>query len=245
MIGWQRWLVAFALTGSSACLVEPNPDFTEAQASETGSSPSECLPGTLDCDDEPGCEASSADPLSCGSCDKRCMIGDQLLECVVGLCVGTVTLTELEDAYTDRDAPDDAFGGEPVLRVDSRRDAYVKLPDLAEFAHVNLERIELTLPCSLANGAVDINRLEMNWDELALTWNNAPNLVGGTLMSFESELGDNVIDLTDRVPGWPGGSTKHSLALRSKVEVGPSQDGIVFASRESGAGPSLSITSSW
>jgi hypothetical protein len=242
--------VALALAGpSSACIIEPNPDFMGAEA-ETGTgaeagSDRECLPGTLDCDAFPGCEARSDDPLSCGSCTKRCEFDGELLECVAGRCEGTVILTNLADAYVDRDAPQQNFGAEPVLRVDSRREAYIKLPDLAGLPSAAYEDISLSLPCSSAGGAVQLLRLEASWDEGTISWDTAPGVVGSTLASFEPKLGANVIDLNSLLPGWREGSPKHSLALRSQVEVSATQAGVVFVSRESGAGPVLTMTLSW
>ena len=249
-----RWryrasLVAVALT-TPACLIEPNPKFVETASAngDTGldGTGSECPAGTLDCDDQPGCESDSTDPLTCGSCEKRCVVKGEQLTCEAGECSGTLTFTDLADSYVDHDLPDQVFGGESELRIDSRRDAYVALPSLLEIpSTATYESIELLMSCSQAGGAIEVYRVSSPWQESDLAGSNAPSISGEALVSFNPELGENAIDLFDKVPGWRAGEPKHSLALLSNSMPGPRQPGVTFASRESGEGPRLVLTIRW
>lgn len=246
--GRSRWGLSLAAVAvmSTACLIEPNPDFVESDTGtdDTGDD-GECPEGTLDCDDQPGCESERSDPLTCGSCDKRCVVNGEAFACVDGECSGTITFTELADSYVDHDLPAQVFGGELELRVGDRRDAYIGLPSLDDIpSGATIEAVELRLSCSQAGGAVEVYRVSAPWDESSLAGNNAPIIIGDPLASFDAQLGENVIDVFGQLMGWRKGDPMHSLALRSKL-IPPIQAGVTFASRESGEGPILVVKFRW
>jgi hypothetical protein len=239
-------IVGVMLT-STACLVEPNPEFM-ASAGETGAmetSPTDCPAGTLDCDGEPGCEADADDPLNCGSCDNVCEFGGEMLSCVAEQCTGTVVFTDLPDAYVDSAAPDQNFGSSPLLLVNTTQTSYIELPDIDAIpSTATIETLALHLTCIPESGAsVDVFRIETSWDEQQLTGDNAPSFDQSLISSLDLVIGQNVIDLVGLLPSWRMGNPKRSLAFGPDPNAGPAA--VECSSREGTAPPFLLLTMSW
>jgi hypothetical protein len=238
--------VALATT---ACLVEPNPDFLGAGTDETESTgpPGTCPEGTLDCDGEPGCEADADDPLTCGSCSKSCEWQDELLSCVEQQCTGTVVFTDLPDTYVDGDQPEQNFGSDPILVMDVASDSYIELPSIeAVPTGATIETLALYLTCVSEPGAsLDVYRVETSWDEQQLTGSSAPGLDKALVASVAIELGHNIIDLVDLLPSWRMGNPKRSLAFGPDLDAGPDPIATECSSREGAAPPFLLLTMRW
>jgi hypothetical protein len=239
-------IVGIALA-STACLVEPNPDFIDPTAGDgtgdTGSSM--CPAGTLDCDGEPGCEADASDPYSCGSCDHVCELAGELLECVAGQCTGTVMFTDFPDAYVDRNLPDQNFGSEPSLLIDAARDSYLELPDITVPSNAQFESVALHLSCSQPGALIDVYRIETGVDEPLVTEATAPTLNNELIASVTPVVGDNVVELVGLLPSWRSGNPKRSLGLRSDPDAGPDPTLVEFSSREGSSPPYLMVTLRW
>jgi hypothetical protein len=239
---------------STACLIEPNPDFIDPTADETGTGnaddtddtddtgPSVCPVGTLDCDDEPGCESDADDPSSCGSCSKICEFDGEQLECVAGECTGTVVFTELADVHVDSDQPSQNFGFAPSLIVDKSRTSYIALPDISELpSTTTLAHVGLHVTCIEPGSTVEMQRVESEWDEQQLTQSSAPS--GSEVIgNVDFTLGENVIELTGMLPSWRSGTPKRSLELSS---IGPDPVLVELSSREGASPPYLVLTLSW
>lgn len=235
--------LAIMLTGV-ACLVAPNPDFIDSDGTdETGSG--ECPVGTLDCDDQPGCETDATDPATCGSCEKRCELAGEMLECVAGQCAGSIVFVDLPDAYVDHGQPDQNFGAEPLLLIDGARESYIELPNIGALpSGATVESVALHLTCTVPGASLDVYRVETPWDESAITGSNAPGNNNTRLLTVASTLGGNVIELVGLLPSWRTGNPKRSLELR--VESNGSEPAPVeFSSREGASPPSLVLTLRW
>jgi hypothetical protein len=233
---------------SSACLVAPNPDFIDplAEESESDTGLASCPDGLADCDGEPGCEAHLDDPLTCGSCNKRCEFASQLLECDAGTCVGEVMFTDLADAYVDTEQPQQNFGAEPVLIVDRERDSYIELPNLGTLpSSATIHAVTLHVPCTLTGANIDVYRIESPWDELAMTQQNAPGMGNSRLLTFSPQLGDNTLELVGLLPSWRLGNPKRSLGLTPASGSGSNPDPVEFSSREGAAASYLVLSLSW
>jgi hypothetical protein len=227
---------------SSACLLDPNPDFIEAGTSGDDEWSGECPAGTLDCDGLPGCEADVDDPATCGSCSKSCVVGDNVLECDAGQCRGVVMLDVRQDTYADLDEPDQVFGAEPVLRVDARRNVYLELGNLDIVpSQATIGTILLLLTATRSGELVTVHRVTSPWSQTTLTANNAPLIHGEVLAGFEPAIGENHVDLTGLFSPGQIGTPRYDVALRSDIE----DDTIEFLSSETGLGPYLLITAHW
>jgi hypothetical protein len=244
MIRRARAALIGVTLASTACLIEPNPDFIEpnGDAGETDSTDAGMCPeGTLDCDGEPGCESDATDPSSCGSCSKVCELGGQMIECVEGECVGTVTFTELADTYVDADQPSQNFGLEPTLIVDASRATFIALPDIGALPSGAIEHVGLHVTCTQLGTTLQLQRVETEWDEQQLTASSAPS--GSEVIgSFDFTLGENVVELAGMLPSWRSGTPKRSIELSA---TGPDPLPVEFSSREGASAPYLTVTLSW
>lgn len=224
MSRWCAGLLGIALgLTNAACqnLVEPNPDFIEP----TGET---CADDMLDCEAEP-------------SCDKSCELYGQPVECVDGQCVGTVVFTGLADAYVDGEQPSVNFGFEPSLLIDQTRTSYIALPDIDGLpSGARLDHVSLHLTCTQA-GTIALHRVESSFEEQQLTASNAPS--GSAMLgNIDLVFGQNVIELTGKLPSWRSSSSNRSLRLSAS---GADPQPVAISSREGAADPSLVVSLSW
>lgn len=86
-----------------------------------------------------------------------------------------------EDGFVSRDAPDQSFGGEPVLLVDGspRLESYLKFYVSTESMRVRDAKLELSAFDPTPDGPV-LYRVSDEWNE-GLTWNTRPSLQEGPL----------------------------------------------------------------
>ncbi|PRP91230.1 putative PPE family protein PPE42 [Enhygromyxa salina] len=209
----------------------------------------DCPVGTLDCDDEPGCESDALDPGTCGACDKSCAFMGEEFACAEGLCFGTVELTGLEDAEIDSSTPDDLYGLDNQLYVrggGSPEHSYIKLPGLDQLPPgAVLDEASLYLSCQVSEAPTTLHRVEGEWSQDTITWSNAPGVDPEPLADFSPVVGDNMLDLLGLLPAWER-APNYGLALVSVIDAdGPENSRVKLASSESDAGPRLTLTLSW
>lgn len=144
----------------------------------------------------------------------------------------------MADAYVSRDAPDQSFGGEPVLRVDSSPllQSYLQFSVRTDGMTVREATLELTAIDSTSSGP-RVYRTTDDWGE-DVTWNTRPSLLGHPLDDVgRIRAGERVLfDVTKAVTG----EGAYSFGL-----VPESKDGVDFHSREASTPalrPNLRVT---
>ncbi|GMT98522.1 hypothetical protein KH5H1_26410 [Corallococcus caeni] len=129
------------------------------------------------------------------------------------------------DAYVSRDAPDQGFGGEPVLRVDGspRLESYLRFGVRTDGMRVRNATLELTALDSTSSGP-RVYRTSDDWSE-DVTWNTRPSLMGRPLDDVgRIRAGARVpFDVTKAVTS----EGTHSFGL-----IPQSSHGVDFSSRE-------------
>ena len=252
--------------GLAGCILEQNPDFDDdthsggkddhAVTMDTGSDSSDsgdgndssgsdsgndCPPGTLDCDDMPGCEADASDPNTCGECSHSCNAFGLEFDCNAGTCEGTVTRTISADSYTSSDTPENNYGNNNFVIVADDPNlgmsyGILELPlaDLPEQAEIT----DLTLHLFNDGQGIEVTVHEVMgpWTENSVTWTMSPP-VGPPITSVSLVPNDNTVELSAILPVPDG---YRGLSLR------PAEQGSTsIHSRENSDGPTLEIGLQW
>jgi hypothetical protein len=146
----------------------------------------------------------------------------------------------LGDTYTDQLAPHEAFGDEPVLYIDPRKDTYIRLPNLASIPDgAQLESLEMTLHCTQVGGIVQLRAVINQWDEATLTSTSASSVGSLPVATFIPQVGENVIELVDLLEPFQLEQADPAIKLRYESEDVPNGETIECISREGGNGPSF------
>lgn len=185
--------------------------------------------------------------------DAGCDLGAVESAPPVPVCGGV--FPAIADAYIDNTAPDQNYGAANELRLglDSNGERRILLRfDLQALGDLPLyiSQATLQLPVSQVNMLADGNLLEVfsladAWDELLLTFNNAPpaqvSYGSGGVLQDDDLL---TLDLTALVTQWHNdGFNAFSALTEHSLIMAPASNGLDLAlkSLESGDGPRLSI----
>ena len=121
--------------------------------------------------------------------------------------IGTKTITTVADSTLDQYNPDSNYGGDPSLEIGyfiEWLEACIKFdlsnkPNNVIFAELNLDFYSIE-----ASTIIEIYDMSSSWNELSITWNNAPPY-GAYLESFiVSQEGIYVIDITEHIESESG-----------------------------------------
>ena len=202
-----------------------------------------CEEGLLDCDGELGCEASAADPATCGGCSHSCIVDGEVHSCFDGVCSGTVTLDASADLFVDEGANDQNFDGAAELEVSGAppREVLITfdevdlLPAGATVVGASLDLI------SIDPGAqIHVHRILEPWDPAALTWASRPTVAGSAAV-WNPPVGAVSVAIDEIAEDWlVHGEPNYGITLRTMMD-----DGAVFRAIESGEGPVLNLDLTW
>lgn len=152
-----------------------------------------------------------------------------------------LTIEASEDATIDSDDADDTFGDEDILEAEYNEPDILR--SLVRFVvegvpegHSIVDAQLRVFMVEASNGGGEVSVVEGEWEESSVTWNNAPSL-GQTIapLPVGGEGREMDIDLTGYVTG--NGVVDLYLSTFSDDDYG-------IASRESGQGPMLVLTTS-
>jgi hypothetical protein len=238
--------IALGLGLGVGCLVAPNPDFMGETEGASGADGEGCPAGTLDCDDEPGCETPSDDPQTCGSCTRVCELPGYAPTCANGRCWISVELDIVDDAHLDAEQPEQNFGAATTLRIDATHQVLLGLPNLSGLPGPGeIQSIGLRLTVITAGAEIELHRVESPWAEDSVTKANAPMIDGAVLARWTPTPGINTIELLGLLGAWQNGSPQHSLGLVPSSEAGPDPAATVLFSSEGARPPVIVVTLAW
>ena len=152
------------------------------------------------------------------------------------LSEGTFTFTPVADAYVTAESPDTNFGTAPFLRVDMDPDirSYLRFDVRGLAGTITRATLHMWAETGSAVG-YDVHRVDdSSWEELTITYQNAPAFDAGIVGSSDpfSSLTETVIDVTSLVTG----DGVYNLGLKTT-----SSTAIRFSSREGNQVPRLVI----
>ncbi len=210
-----------------------------------------CEPGTLDCDDRPGCESSSEAPETCGSCDKSCVVSGVTLSCSDGMCSGDVAFTEAEDGHTDQFWPGESYYGASYLRLrgdaGAHQRAYLRFAGVSEIPQ-NAEIIAATLVlhrlASVFNSQpLTVGLVEGDWEEESLAWFTQPATQAPFVTVMSDEPSPLEFDVVPALQAWVTGMPNDGVMVAALLGPGGSGDWLSFyASESTEFRPSLEVS---